>query len=112
MVGGLAKNGILFTNKFAVQSDMYAQRRALTNNSNDIDVWLDHLSMHGIHSVSSGLMFIRTVGGKSFQNESSHDRLLALVHHFVPKTDQGSIWTPHNFAAVNFTRNLLMGYPS
>jgi len=91
--------GILFTNEFAIESNVYAERRALSNNPNDIAVWKTHLSMNGIHSVSPGLLFIQTKDGGQHETH--------LIHHFVPKTDNGSIWTPTNFDAVNFTRQIL-----
>ena len=94
-------HGILFTNEFAINSEVYAERRALSNDPNDVAVWKNHLSMNGIHSVSPGLLFIRTKDG------GQHETHLVLKHHFVPKTDNGSIWTPTNFDAVNFTRQIL-----
>jgi hypothetical protein len=103
----LAANRILFTNKNDINSDIYAQRRAVRNNIDDINVWRDHLSLHGIYSVSPGLLFVQTNDSKSLTSESRYR--LALKHHFVPNTNNGSIWTPSNFDAVNFTRDILMG---
>jgi methylase of polypeptide subunit release factors len=94
-------HGILFTNEFAINSEVYAERRALSNDPKDVAVWKNHLSMNGIHSVSPGLLFIRTKDG------GQHETHLVLKHHFVIKTDNGSIWTPTNFDAVNFTRQIL-----
>jgi hypothetical protein len=94
-------HGTLFTNEFAIDSKVYAERRALSYDPKDISVWKNHLNMIGIQSVSPGLLFVRTMDGVQDENR------LVLDHHFVPKTDNGSIWTPTNFAAVNFTRHIL-----
>jgi len=96
--------GILFTNEFAINCGIYAQRRAMKNDQEDINVWKEHLDLSGIHSVSPGLLFVQT---RKFKSKQSGKRL-NLKHQFVPKTDHGSIWTPHNFDAVEFTRNILM----
>lgn len=101
----LAATGILFTNEKAIDSDLYAQRRAMRNDLEDIDVWKNHLSLHGIDSISPGLLFIQLIDAASFPGEGR--QRLALKHHFVPKTNRGSIWTPHNFDAVKFTRDTL-----
>ena len=101
----LAATGILFTNENAIDSDLYAQRRAMRNDLEDIDVWKNHLSLHGIDSISPGLLFIQLIDAESLSGEGR--QRLALKHHFVPKTDLGSIWTPHNFDAVKFTRDIL-----
>jgi methylase of polypeptide subunit release factors len=102
----LVATGILFTNENAISSDLYAQRRAMRNDLEDINVWTNHLSLHGIISVSPGLLFIQTIDGESLPGEGR--QRLALKHQFVPKTDLGSIWTPHNVDAVKFTRDILM----
>mmetsp|Transcript_37934 Transcript_37934/g.81043 ORF Transcript_37934/g.81043 Transcript_37934/m.81043 type:complete len:344 (-) Transcript_37934:86-1117(-) len=96
--------GVLFTNEFAISSDIYAQRRAMTNDEEDINVWYDHLYQSGIRSVSPGLLFIRTENGESEQNGIG----FKLKHLFVPKTKHGSIWTPQNFVSVEFTRDMVM----
>ena len=94
-------SGVLFTNEFAINSTTYSQRRAMNNDKEDITVWKDHLTLHGIESVSPGLLFIKT--GESM----SSTKQLTLEHKFVPKTNLGSIWTPHNYLAVEFTQKIL-----
>jgi len=37
----------------------------------------------------------------------SSSKQLTLEHEFVPKTSLGSIWTPHNYLAVEFTQKIL-----
>mmetsp|Transcript_37278 Transcript_37278/g.80438 ORF Transcript_37278/g.80438 Transcript_37278/m.80438 type:complete len:346 (+) Transcript_37278:118-1155(+) len=96
--------GILFTNEFAIRSDIYAQRRAVTNDQEDMNVWSNHLHRSGIHSVSPGLLFIQTSNSRS----EPRGKGLQLKHYFVPKTKYGSIWTPHNFVAVEFTQGVLL----
>ena len=103
----LAATGFLFTNENAIDSDLYAQRRAIRNDLEDIDVWKNHLSLHGIDSISPGLLFIQLIDAESLSGEGR--QRLALKHHFVPKTDLGSIWTPRNVNAVKFTQDILMG---
>ncbi|KAL3808796.1 hypothetical protein ACHAXA_011180 [Cyclostephanos tholiformis] len=105
-----AANGLVFTNENAIDADMYAQRRAVRNDLADINVWRDHLKLHGISSVSPGLMFVQTINSDCFPSESKHS--LALKHHFVPKSECGSIWTPHNVGAVQFTRDKIGSFAS
>ena len=93
--------GVLFTNEFAINSETYAQRRAMKNDEDDINVWKNHMHLSGIDAVSPGLLFIETQGIKR--------RLRGkwLHHKFIPKSSLGSIWTPHNYYAVDFTRRIL-----
>ena len=93
--------GVLFTNEFAINSETYAQRRAMKNDEDDINVWKNHMHLSGIDAVSPGLLFIETQGIKRRQ------RGKWLQHKFIPKSSLGSIWTPHNYYAVDFTRRIL-----
>jgi methylase of polypeptide subunit release factors len=103
----LSANGIVFTNENPINADIYAQRRAVRNDLADINIWNSHLNLHGIVSVSPGLLFVQTIDRDCLPSESRHS--FALKHHFVPKSERGSIWTPHNVDAVQFTRDILMG---
>lgn len=102
---GTVASGILFTNENAISADVYAGRRAAANDMEEIKVWKDHLRTSGISSVSPGLLFIQ-------RNSNSSDCKvrISVRHHHVPTMKNGSIWTPHNFEAVNYTRNILMGW--
>ncbi|KAL7534690.1 hypothetical protein ACHAXR_006497 [Thalassiosira sp. AJA248-18] len=95
--------GALFTNQYALSFEIYAERRAMTNDQEDINVWKNHLCKSGIHTVSPGLLFVQTKNNKSEQNGNA----LKMKHSFVSRTESGSIWTPHNAAAVEFTRGAL-----
>jgi len=97
----LDATGVLFTNEFAINSTTYSQRRAMNNDDEDVAVWKDHLTMHGIDSISPGLLLIKT--GESITSPKQ----LTLEHKFVPKSNLGSIWTPHNYRAVEFTQKIL-----
>lgn len=97
-------DGILFTNEFAINSDIYAQRRAMNNDLEDVHEWKSHLDISGIYSVSPGLLFVETRNPKTMHASKG----LNLKHQFVPKTKNGSIWTPHNYSAVEFTHNILI----
>jgi hypothetical protein len=91
-----AATGILLTNQVPIDASTYAERRAGT--SDEEAIWKQHLDRVGITSVSPGLLFVR----KSADNGN-----LQLRQELVPKTTQGSIWTPTNQEAVDFTRTHL-----
>jgi methylase of polypeptide subunit release factors len=113
-VSPLVAKGILFTNEYALSSATYAQRRALRNDQDGVLLWKDHLDQKGIDSVSPGLLFVRVLPNEMVFQTRSRSKLechsnpsqreTILMHRFVPKTTNGSIWTPHNFNAVEFTR--------
>eukprot|EP00538_Stauroneis_constricta_P001063 CAMPEP_0119573322 /NCGR_PEP_ID=MMETSP1352-20130426/45067_1 /TAXON_ID=265584 /ORGANISM="Stauroneis constricta, Strain CCMP1120" /LENGTH=293 /DNA_ID=CAMNT_0007623009 /DNA_START=113 /DNA_END=992 /DNA_ORIENTATION=- len=84
-------NGVVFTNEVPIDDDVYAQRRS--DDMNEYKIWKGHLEQEGIKEVSPGLLFVEKVLG----NDN-----LSLDHVKVPKTDQGSIWTPENRKAVQF----------
>jgi hypothetical protein len=91
-------SGLLFTNEYAISSDTYARRRALSNDPNDIRLWKKHLEKKNIHHVSPGLLFLR--------HRTTHQNP-TVTHRLVPKTKHGSVWTPQNFEAVEFVRKSL-----
>ena len=97
----LDATGVLFTNEFVINSTTYSQRRAMNNDDEDVALWKKHLTSHGIESISPGLLFIKT--GECI----SSPKQLTLEHKFVSKTNIGSIWTPHNYLAVEFTQQIL-----
>ncbi|KAL3770333.1 hypothetical protein ACHAWU_003553 [Discostella pseudostelligera] len=106
-IDGSVASGILFTNENAIKSGIYAERRAVRNDMEDINVWKQHLSTTGIHSISPGLLFVQL---KRSSNKNTAGKEFTVRHHHVPKTKHGSIWTPHNFEAVNYTRGKLMDW--
>ena len=101
--GSQPSDGIIFTNEHPLSFDIYAERRATTNDQEDIKTWKTHLIRSEIHSVSPGLLFVQTKKGTSLQNQNG----LTMKQVLVPKTKSGSIWTPHNVDAVDFTKRML-----
>ena len=98
----LAARGVLFTNEHAIPSATYAERRAIPNDANDVKYWERHLNERGIHCVSPGLLFLRVLGSHETEIEA-----LQIQPMLVPKSKHGSIWTPHNYEAVELTRSSL-----
>jgi SAM-dependent methyltransferase len=90
--------GILLTNEFPVSAETYAARRA--DSEGEFAVWKQHLERLKITDVSPGLLFLQPRVGNSVDAGNIQLRL-------VPKTDQGSIWTPWNEKAVEFTQQVL-----
>lgn len=88
--------GVLLTNEFAVDAETYSARRADTREENR--VWMRHLMKLNVTHVSPGLLFIET--DKSLQG-------VELKHILVPKTMEGSLWTPSNRKAVEYTKHVL-----
>lgn len=97
--GMATMEGILFTNEFTISSLKYALRRA--NDEEEYELWCDHMNQLGIEDISPGLLFLQTefVG----QNLLKNDNGWRVEHILVPKSNLGSIWTPHNKYAVQFT---------
>ena len=85
--------GVLLTNQEAISAQTYATRRA--DSETEVEIWNKHLEQHGIHNISPGLLFLRRGEG-------------GIQHHLVPKSEQGSIWTPSNQAAVAYTQQVLL----
>eukprot|EP00577_Skeletonema_sp_RCC1716_P026598 CAMPEP_0113425152 /NCGR_PEP_ID=MMETSP0013_2-20120614/29995_1 /TAXON_ID=2843 ORGANISM="Skeletonema costatum, Strain 1716" /NCGR_SAMPLE_ID=MMETSP0013_2 /ASSEMBLY_ACC=CAM_ASM_000158 /LENGTH=188 /DNA_ID=CAMNT_0000313251 /DNA_START=1 /DNA_END=564 /DNA_ORIENTATION=- /assembly_acc=CAM_ASM_000158 len=55
----VAASGVLFTNEHPLESQVYAQRRALTDDHGVISLWLNHLERYQIEHVSPGLLFVQ-----------------------------------------------------
>lgn len=89
---------LLFTNEDALDARVYAHRRA--DSSKEASQWEAHLQQEGITSVSPGLMFLK----RNPKKEISESRSVDLAQFLVPKTTEGSIWTPTNLDARDFTR--------
>ena len=97
---GQVPSGILCTNEYPLDSTTYAERRAIPNDFDDIQLWKDHLEEQNIHSVSPGLLFLR--------HDDAETQRSTIDHRLIPKTIYGSIWTPQNFRAIDFVRNGLL----
>lgn len=96
-------SGVLFTNEVPIDAVVYARRRA--NDDDEYSIWLSHLNDQRIASVSPGLLYIR-VQCQTAKGTDNRQRCtsLELEHILVPKSAMGSIWTPQNLDAINFTR--------
>lgn len=90
--------GTLYTNEYPVSSSLYAERRS--NNQSEYKLWLDHLDRLKIRSVSPGLLFVSVGNDMIPQN-----KLIKISHVQVPKTEQGSVWTPSNYNSVRFVQS-------
>ena len=91
----ISAQAVLYTNEHPLSARMYAYRRA--SSAKEEEVWIDHLKQQGISHVSPGLLFLQKRRGRSeFQD-------ISLQHIKVPKSAQGSIWTPSNQFAVDYT---------
>lgn len=98
----IAASGVLFTNEHPLDSKVYSQRRALTDDVTVISLWLNHLEKNEIHHVSPGLLFV-----KLQSKDGAHAKGCRINYRLVPKTKNGSVWTPHNFNAVEYTMKIL-----
>ena len=90
----------LFTNEYAISANTYAKRRAMPDDVHDLELWTNHLTHMNISSISPGILFV--IPGNDTANQQ-------MVHKLVPKTELGSIWTPHNYKAVEFVRKSMLG---
>lgn len=116
----LRAKAILFTNQDAVDSATYAQRRA--DSPIETIRWKEHLANERITSISPGFLFLKC-RGRVMDNQSDDDcddsahvtvplsssttNIVDFVHCLVPKTDEGSIWTPHNLYCRKITQQIL-----
>ena len=92
----LSAVGVLFTNQFPVSDEIYASRRA--DDEAERNVWTTHLNQYHIKSVSPGLLYIQSGLEEGSQN-------LYMESKLVPQSSKlGSIWTPYNFKAIEFTK--------
>lgn len=91
--GSPGRRGLLLTNEEPIQARAYAERRS--DSLDEFDVWMNHFASLSIGYASPGLLYICI-------DESVRDAV--IVHVRVPKSKQGSIWSPGNWDAVEFTR--------
>jgi methylase of polypeptide subunit release factors len=102
----LLAKAILFTNQEAVDSSKYARRRA--DDPEEIIRWTEHLQKERISSISPGLLFLKCLGRTDESSDATTGgSVVDYVHYLVPKTAEGSIWTPHNPHARKSTRKTL-----
>ena len=106
--------GVLFTNEFPVDANVYAARRA--DSVQEETIWRQHLQDSNVRCVSPGLLYLRkvnhsgtTIGDDSLSllPKATRRASLKLTSAPVPRTNKGSIWTPSNQDAVTFTRGFL-----
>jgi methylase of polypeptide subunit release factors len=91
--------GLLYTNSIPISASTYAARRA--DDAIEYPSWIRNLDDQGIHSVSPGLLYIKTC--ESNARHDSQLKSLDVTFRLVPKDDElGSIWTPYNFKAVSY----------
>ena len=100
----VAASGVLFTNEYPLDSQVYSQRRALTDDKSVISLWLNHLERNKIYHVSPGLLFVKLQSKVGNPNNATG---CSINYRLVPKTNNGSVWTPHNFNAVEYTMKIL-----
>ena len=95
--------GLLCTNELPMSAERYAARRA--DSDDEFQVWNDHLDRIGILDISPGLLYLRkgSKDGGGGGGGDGGDINNGIQHWLVPKTEQGSIWTPSNEDAVEFT---------
>jgi methylase of polypeptide subunit release factors len=122
--GGPAAQAILFTNQQAISAETYAQRRA--DSESEVERWQKHLEQETITHISPGLLFVQkqqqqkstatttTTSPRLTEKDSvvvgseEEGQLRFLFSpYLIPKTEQGSIWTPTNRYAREYTREIL-----
>ena len=92
--------GILFTNEFPLSSIEYSRRRAA--DGNEFNTWMENLDYHCIERVSPGLLYIKTI-----VQDSPCEKKIDLIPKIVPHDKAlGSIWSPHNNKAIQFTEEV------
>ena len=89
---------LLFTNEDALDASLYAHRRA--DSALEASQWEEHLEREGITCVSPGLLFLK----RNAKEMASDSQVVKVNQCLVPKTPEGSIWTPTNTNARDFTR--------
>jgi methylase of polypeptide subunit release factors len=117
--------GLAFTNQFPVPAELYASRRAADRGGLEEQRWKTHLNQMGIHSISPGLLFIyrvpatmdnhrtirsysNTTDEKDYNTEKMRIRSFSNISRLnsyqviLPKSNLGSIWTPHNYEGIIF----------
>lgn len=101
----LCAKAVLFTNQEAMESVTYARRRA--DGRKEMILWEEHLQKEGITSISPGFLFLKCRGSLDEQGDIPSSPTVGIETYLVPRTADGSIWTPHNAHARNFTRKIL-----
>jgi methylase of polypeptide subunit release factors len=94
-----AGKSLLFTNQHALGAAAYAERRA--DSEEEAEQWIQNLEDEKITHVSPGLLFVKKC------QECQNTKGLELDHELLPKTEQGSIWTPTNRFGRDFTARRL-----
>jgi len=92
--GARPGRSLLFVNEKAMDIETYSLNRA--DSQSEYETWLHHLQNKGITHVSPGLLFIRT---SSSSSSSSEFKGLSHETVSIPKTENGSLWTPSNVYA-------------
>ena len=82
---------LLFTNEHPISTLTYAERRA--DSLQEATIWLRHLERERIAGCSPGLLYIQKRSAPCWR------------HSIVPKSTEGSIWTPSNIEAMTFTQS-------
>jgi len=106
MIHNVTSSGVLFTNELSLDAGEYSRRRA-GGDIAQVAIWETHLSKVGISKVSPGLLYIRTALTPAVPKVVSANEV-NVEHVVVPRMkgpSSGSLWTPHNNAAVEFTRS-------
>ncbi|CAB9508563.1 Methylates the class 1 translation termination release factors RF1 PrfA and RF2 PrfB on the glutamine residue of the universally conserved GGQ motif (By similarity) [Seminavis robusta] len=88
---------VLFVNENPITAQAYAERRA--DNPQEAEVWMDHLKSLNVTTASPGMLYTQ----KQPPPAAMH-RDLDLMIVKVPKTSQGSVWTPSNYDATQYTQ--------
>mmetsp|Transcript_8491 Transcript_8491/g.25147 ORF Transcript_8491/g.25147 Transcript_8491/m.25147 type:complete len:151 (-) Transcript_8491:1735-2187(-) len=115
---------LLLTNENPLDAAEYSQRRS--DNAQEAVQWYQHLGTNGIRFVSPGLLFLRrnhnSPSARSTTRREEEDDtglvnrnttgLVDLTHVVVPKTKEGSLWTPTNSAGRDFTRHHIEEFKS
>ena len=121
--------GVLYTNEYPLPANVYSYRRADT--LLEFEIWNNHLMAENITHVSPGLLFIQKQsrkqskgrrirnnnksGRQQEKNQQNHEKkendrnsnnIVKLHHLQVPKSNEGSIWTPTNQFAVEYTNKM------
>lgn len=111
--GGPAR-ALFFTNEQAISAATYAQRRA--DSAEEKIEWEQHLHQQCINHISPGLLFMKRRGKTGHyetpraEKNTDEETLVDMTHCLVPKTTEGSIWTPTNIYARSFTRQNILEF--
>ena len=98
---GRSGQALMFVNENPLDAETYAIRRA--DSEAEVDQWRKHLQQERITEISPGLLFIKA---QSFSSKNSPSEL-KFSQYLVPKTAQGSIWTPTNLNARKYIKKII-----